>query len=328
MLKTVLLSALLLTILIPFNGFYYIQKVFNQFALQSQSYKRESLEKKHNTDYEKLISKQEEEAKKRTNLEKDSDKETRPKAIGNNTLHMVFTYPPSTTLLAIKPLVAKLTEESNNYSSLNYINSFYLQEMKKYEIKDFSLDIKFHEPILMQSLNKAGDFANFWGKDPFAVAKLQDSFAKLSSDNNIKFGDNDFVLYLYFDNSLESPNEDSSSFYDHKKFRSFADDKTKRAYVNIYDFDTSFAQTATEIVAHETLHLFGATDKYEESKSETRICSKKGWGDIEKNPSIPQETADIMCMYIEKDDEEFSRAYFKDKTLVINSKTAQEIGWK
>ena len=93
----------------------------------------------------------------------------------------------------------------------------------------------------------------------------------------------------------------------------------------MFSFSSSFASYLNEIILHESLHLFGATDKYLEDKYG---CTEKGLGDIDKDPIYPQDKTDIMCGLVAKSAEDFSRTYLSDEKLVINPITAKEIGWK
>ncbi len=259
-------------------------------------------------------------------------------ATGKHTIHIVFFKPPAVSESDVQPLVNKLQDpqdtifkECNNGDCYNnasffYIKTFLQSEAKKYKQKDVSIQIKVHPLANLTDLEKIGDFVNIWGKDAFGVTKLQDAFKKGLKDNNISIGKNDLTMFLYFDNTYDYvPNADER-FYEHKKFRSFADPDYGRAYINIYNFSASFSGTAVEIVTHELLHLFGANDKYLEY-SETDACDEKGLGEMHKKPLYPQKTGDIMCLYVEHIKGDFTRGHLVDKELVINELTAKEIGW-
>jgi hypothetical protein len=188
------------------------------------------------------------------------------------------------------------------------------------------LQIKTLGPFsLKKNLDKAGDLAIPWEKNPFAVSNIQDQFESLLRENQIATGDNTLVLFLYFDNSFQ-PGSDKERLFEYKKFRSFADREKGRAYINIYDFRPSFAAETVKAAIHETLHLFGATDKYREDPSEG-ICSPEGRGQPYKTPPFPQSTGDIMCLFIEKEPGQFYPGDIRKHTLVINPITAKEIGW-
>jgi hypothetical protein len=258
-------------------------------------------------------------------------------AVGKHTLHIIFLKPPTLSDAAVQPLVSKLQDPRNtvftdcdtcpNNASFNYIKTFLQTEAKKYKEKDFDITVKLHPLGILSELEKIGDFAAVWGKDAFGVTKIKDAFAKGLKENNITVEKNDLVMFLYFDNTYDYVPDAGERFYEHKKFRSFADPDYGRAYVNIYNFSPDFSGTAVEIISHELLHLFGATDKYLEY-SETDACGDKGLGQIHKKPLYPQTTGDIMCLYVERTKGNFKRGHLVDKQLVINELTAKEIGWR
>ena len=191
------------------------------------------------------------------------------------------------------------------------------------------MGVKIHGIYSINDLNKVGDIANLWGKELFGTVKLQDSFQKILEDNKISITENNLVVFLYFDNSFSKSSEIvEDRFYDHKKFRSFANENTGKAYINVYNLTPSFSSKAVEIVIHETLHLFGAVDKYIEDRSSEDICSDKGRGDTNLDFSLPQKTADIMCGFIEHVQNKYTRGNLTDNNLVINQLTAKEIGWR
>lgn len=307
------------------NIYYKSQSGYLLYTHQKQ---QEEAIKKQREEYQKLIETQ---SKQQKNSKNDDGDIQKRKAIGNYTLNVILVNPPTLQTSNILPLIEKLEEnDKKTITSLYYLNTFYQKWAKHYGIDDFNIELKFHGPYNLDVLEQVGDIALYWGKDPFATTRLQDSFNNLLTNNNIKFTDKDLAIFLYFDDSFTQPDsdDDQDRFYEHKKFRSFADQHTAKTYINVYRFDPAFAKTVVEITGHEVLHLYGANDKYEESKSVTRICSEKGRGDLDLKPVLPQKTADIMCMYIEKENDEFVRGSFSAKTLTINQLTAKEIGWK
>jgi len=210
--------------------------------------------------------------------------------------------------------------------SLAYINSYLEKEAAKYNVSDFRVIPHLFGAYPLKNLEKIGDIAIYWNKDPFGVAKVQDAFENVLADNSI---DQQVPsLFLYFDDSFDSAGVRSDSFYEYKKFRSFANELKGRAYINVYRFTPFFAKTVTLIVLHELLHLFGASDKYIEDSDSNRICSNKGLGDLNKTPLYPQTSGDIMCLFIEKNKDNFTRGSLTDGNLVINEITASEIGWR
>ena len=259
-------------------------------------------------------------------------------AKGQHTLHIVYTKPTSLNGTAVAKLMDTLnyTGESVRNKciqgdcyqtvSLNYIKDYLDREKRKYGIKDFSITIKTHPLLTIDNLYKVGDIAILWDKDLFGITKLKDEFDKTLKKNNIVIGDKDLVAFLYLDDSFDSTTKSPDRFYEHKKFRSFADYTYGKTYLNIYSFEESFSATTVEILTHELLHLFGATDKYEENDP-SRECSLRGLGKPDLKPLYPQAQGDIMCLYIEKFKNEFTKGSLVKNELNINKYTAKEIGW-
>lgn len=323
-----LLAIIIAVSLIPFliyivlNLFFRLQLNYIEDTSQKQ---QENDKKKQQEEYQSLLKKQEE----RNNRFQVEQKEEKRNALGDYNLYFIFVKPASLTESVITPLLNKLKEQDDQlYSSLLYINKFSTQEAKKYGVNNFNLHINFYGVYNLVDLEKVGDVAYIWGKDPFATVRLQDSFNKLLEDHNINLDKNSLALFLYFDDSFGESNPYAGDrFYEHKKFRSFANEHQGTAYINVYNFSPTFAELVTEIATHETMHLFGATDKYEESASVTRICSERGRGDPDLIPAIPQITTDLFCMYVEKANDKFIRGHFSQNNIVINKLTAKEIGW-
>ncbi len=241
-------------------------------------------------------------------------------ASGSHILHVALVKPPNLASEQIMPLISILKSSSN--LSLNHINAYLNQESAKYEVKGFNLEIKTHGLYNLSGLNKVGDINYFWGKDPFGVAKLKDAFEAVNKENKININEQDMTVFLYFDDSFQPTKESEERFYESKMFRSFADEAKATTYINVYNFEPSFADKVLEIIVHETLHLFGATDKYKETDYG---CYEKGLGEPDKTPLFPQTTGDIMCGLIETGKGKFERGNLSN--LVINRITAQEIGW-
>lgn len=241
-------------------------------------------------------------------------------ASGIHVLHVVLVKPPNLASEQIMPLISILKSGSN--LSLNRINTYLEKEAARYEVKGFNLEIKIHGPHSLSKLNKVGDINYFWGKDPFGIAKLKDAFEAVKKENNITINEQDMTVFLYFDNSFQPTKESEERFYESKMFRSFADEAKATTYINVYDLEPAFADKVLEIIIHETLHLFGATDKYKETDY---ACYEKGLGEPDKTPLLPQTTGDIMCGLIETGKGKFERGNLNN--LVINRITAREIGW-
>lgn len=326
--KYKLLAIIIAVSLIPFL-IYIVLNLFSRLQLNyvkniSQK-QQESNKQKQQEEYQSLLKKQRE----RNNRFQVEQKEEKRVALGDYNLYFIFVKPANLTESVITPLLNKLKEQDDQlYTSLLYVNKFYIQEAKKYGVSNFNLHINFYGVYNLVDLEKVGDIAYIWGKDPFATVRLQDSFSKLLEDHNINLDKNSLAVFLYFDDSFGESNPYANDrFYEHKKFRSFANEYQGTAYINVYNFSPTFAELVTEIATHETMHLFGATDKYEESTSVTRICSERGRGEPELKPAVPQKTTDLFCMYVEKADDKFTRGHFSQNNIVINKLTAKEIGW-
>ena len=247
-------------------------------------------------------------------------------AHGRFNLYFIFVKPPPVLSSSVTPLISQL--KSGAYFSLNTIAGYLREQAFRYRVSDLDLTVTTVGPFNMESLVKAGDSANPWGKDPFAVANLEDQFDALLTKAAVKSDPEGIYIFFYFDNEFsQTAGEASERFYDFKKFRSFANEEKNRIYINVYNFDKSFAPTLILISVHEILHLFGATDKYLEA-SESGGCSPKGRGETLKKPVFPQTTGDIMCLYIERKTGEFYRGSLIDGNIVVNEITAGEIGWR
>ena len=83
----------------------------------------------------------------------------------------------------------------------------------------FNLNINVYPVTLTgNEPERIGDMMNFWGKDPYATAKIEDYFLEILQKNNLKnLNENDGLIFLYFDDSVSGST--SYSFYDVKKFR-------------------------------------------------------------------------------------------------------------
>jgi hypothetical protein len=330
----------IIVLILLVGGFFLFQRLYfaasGALSIQENQTEVANASKKATDDYFKLI----EEQKKRSSTSPLATPIPIIDARGSHKVFMVLVKPKNLSISEIEPLVNVLNNSSTEpytdctsgacvkNSSLNFIPSYYRQEALRFGVSDFNLSLSTTPVYSLESIEKAGDIGYLWGKDPFATVKIEDAFIKILNDNNISVSPKDFVIFLFFDNTLTPDSSGEGRFYEHKVFRSFAKPETKRAFVNIYSFNPQFAKVVVETTAHELLHLFGATDKYEEKIASKRVCSERGRGDTEKNPAVPQDSTDIMCGYIEKVNDKFERGSFIDGTVIINQVTATEIGWK
>lgn len=78
------------------------------------------------------------------------------------------------------------------------------------------------------------------------------------------------------------------------------------------------------VIAHETLHTVGATDKYDLATGEPLYPN--GYADPQRSPRFPQEYAEIMAGQrpISAHEQEMPETL---RDVVIGPQTAQEIGW-
>ncbi|MCO5171857.1 MAG: hypothetical protein M9894_36620 [Planctomycetes bacterium] len=76
-------------------------------------------------------------------------------------------------------------------------------------------------------------------------------------------------------------------------------------------------------VAHELLHLFGATDKYEGE----RCAYPQGWVEPFKEPRLPQRFAEVMAQGIPVADGRAEASLDLFEAMRVGVETAREIGW-
>ena len=93
--------------------------------------------------------------------------------------------------------------------------------------------------------------------------------------------------------------------------------------VNLFG-DTSYNQQNLVITAHELLHTFGATDKYD--LSSTLPLYPDGFAESDKTPLYPQSFAEIMGGRLPISETKADIPKSLAQTLIGN-KTAHEIGW-
>lgn len=317
----VLIPLLIIITLFTLERIYYL--AFNTYTIST--YKKTIEQNKKNADesYQELLERQAKE-----NATPSSQKKEQPvrQALNSQTVNIILVKPTTLPEKNINALTTLLQSQNGNQNtSLNFIKTFLEQEAAKYST-NLKVTVKIYGLYSLSHIEKVGDIAYIWSKDPFGPAKLEDGFVNLIKTQKVSLDKSSVSLFLYFDESFDTAGSEER-FYEYKKFRSFANQNTGNAFVNIYDLAPGFATTTVEIATHELLHLYGATDKYEESESVKRICSERGRGDINKKPPVPQYTADIMCMYVEKEKDQFERGSFSKQNLVINQLTAKEIGW-
>lgn len=295
---------------------------YTSFKQQEWQKTKEQIEKESESRYEQFLN----ELDKRptpTPLQK----VTRRKVLGNQTIAVIFVLPTGETATSL-PIIPQLTDDSNpkSPSSIQYIDTFLQKQKKQYTDQDMNLRFVYYGPYNIPKTEQVGDIMEYWNKDSFGTTKLEDAFGSLITQHHLKLAKDSLVLFVYFDNTFASATGEADSFYDYKLFRSFANDLKGYAFIDAYRQDVAFAPYLVEILTHELLHLYEASDKYIEDPVNNRLCSTKGRGMIQPLYS-PQETGDIMCLYIEYKEGTFKRGHLKDNNLIINEITASEIGW-
>lgn len=83
-------------------------------------------------------------------------------------------------------------------------------------------------------------------------------------------------------------------------------------------------KTNNVVIAHESLHGFGATDKYNLRTGEPIFPD--GYANPTQNPLYPQAQAELMAMHKMKNAHKFVMAKTLDEA-VVGELTAKEIGW-
>lgn len=319
--------------------FIFVEKTFSYFSMKSDLEEWERIKESQivesNNSYKQLLKVQAE-----RNWRDDEDEvvvEEAKRAVGKQKLHIIYVKSVDFADYEIDGLINVLSSDKKSLykncndadcvtlSSLNYMETFINGEAKKYD-KDVDFEVETHGVYEIENLTKVGDPMQSWGKDPFAMLKLRDDFENLIEERNLAIPKDELVVFLYFDETMEMGSEKIPySFYEYKKFRSFAVPEVGRAYINVYDFKPRFSVDLVEILIHETLHLYGAVDHYIES-SGTGACSSRGRGAVE-DYYIPQTTGDIMCLFVENPEGHFERGSIEKGNLVINKVTAADIGW-
>lgn len=105
--------------------------------------------------------------------------------------------------------------------------------------------------------------------------------------------------------------------------RSTALQRGRVALVNVHANPKDDRQT-NMIIAHESLHLFGAQDRYDPYYGSPIF--PEGYADPKQIPLYPQKRAEIMGGYIPMNERDFLVPDNLD-TVIILQQTAKEVGW-
>lgn len=304
-----------------FNAIISLQGTFQKKAWESQ---RQSLAEEKRNNYAALSEKQARETPLPNVFSNASATNYQTPLRGDQKVTVVFVRPAQLAVSEVQPLITTLeSSDSSRHSSLGYINTYLQKQANYYNPAPFNVRVVTTPLLTMQSLTYVGDIGNPWEKDAFGTTKLQDDFEKIVKEQALPADEP--VIFLYFD-PFTGADISTKRFYDNQEFRSFADERQKRAYINVYSLSPAFAPTVNEIIIHELLHMYGATDKYLES---TRGCTTEGWLTLPyPYTTTHKETADMMCGYLKTQSGALRMAQFEDDEIIINTLTAQEIGWK
>lgn len=175
-----------------------------------------------------------------------------------------------------------LSKDTNNRNSLGYTNTYLKNQARRYKVKDLpQIDMQFFGPYKI-TRSVIGKYYRTEGYD------IMRTFSETSNANKVPEADYTMTHYVLLDNA----------------YGGIATPDVHRAFT----YHSPYAAVPTFI--HETLHLLGASDKYNNSD-----CSRIGTNDPfgRYNGSLPG--FDIMC------------SNFSTESSMINDITAREIGW-
>jgi hypothetical protein len=159
--------------------------------------------------------------------------------------------------------------------------------------------------------------------DPVAPPKGDEPFAERYTKTNE-------FLDFYRSHRTQSPatNTVYVIFYrpethpEFKKIHSVADRRSRSGFV-FAALDEDGAEAAVINIGHELLHLFGASDKYEEKK----CAFPEGYAEPFRDPLHPQRYAEVMAQGIPNGPGERETIISTFDEARIGAQTAAEIGW-
>jgi hypothetical protein len=197
-------------------------------------------------------------------------------ALGETTMAAVFV---SEELSSDWSNTAKgLQAKKENKTSLKYINTYLSREAHRHGKTNVSIKFDFFGPYkITESLD------TLYYRDN--MGKFLDVLSETSEKNKVPEQNYDLVHYIYLSNA----------------FGGGAFPGSHRAFTNSSGLSIG-------VFIHETLHLFGASDKYNDND-----CYSIGRANPFDKSQKPQKLSDIMCSGHEDD--------------IINEITAREIGW-
>lgn len=175
--------------------------------------------------------------------------------------------------------VTTLENPDGNENSFTYLNSFIKKEAARYNVKAVDIKLTFFGPYKITKSVRGLNYLT-QGSD------IYNELSKTSELNKVPEKDYDLVHYVYSENG----------------YGGMAFPGSHRAFTEGY--------SQVGVFLHETIHLFGATDKYNNND-----CNTIGRANPFDKTSTPQDLFDIMCRL------------YPLKSAIINTITAREIGW-
>lgn len=201
------------------------------------------------------------------------------KALGQTNIAAIFISEELNTIWSEAAKALKSNTKSRR--SLLYTNTYLNKEAQRYGKSDISIKFSFFGPYkITESLE------DVYYRDN--MGKYLDVLSATSEKNKVPEQNYDLVHYIYLSDSFGG-----GAFPD-----------SHRAFTN------SNGYNEIGVFIHETLHLFSATDKYNDDD-----CNTIGRANPFDKSQKPQKLTDIMCLV------------FPLSSVIINKITAREIGW-
>lgn len=201
------------------------------------------------------------------------------RALGTTTMAVVFVSEEINNFWSSE--ANKLKKSNGSPNTLPYTNTYLNKESERYNKSGIKIKFSFFGPY---KINES--LEGIYYRDN--MRKFLETLSETSKNNKVPEHDYDLVHYIYLSNS-----------YGGGAFRS-----SHRAFTNT---DSS---RSPGVFIHETLHLFSATDKYNNND-----CNTVGRANPFDKTQKPQNLFDIMCRTSPLD------------SAIINKITAREIGW-
>lgn len=249
--------------------------------------------------------------------------------VGNTYCSSLDLFTGSKEILIIEFIQENLEygEEMDSFNLIDFLNN---PDESKYLSEPYFADG--YEVYSLNSIPKWFESeAQKYGADLSVSMDIVGPFEVDSNPPERGFYDSCSILNNYFNEELEKNNIDISGYHGvsimffqngDQIFWSCATNKLN--YVNVDWVENLNLHTKLPIqtIVHETIHLFGASDKYI-----GYICQiPNGIPEPNKNPLYPQTKACIMCGKIMTDEDSGGNPD-NIKQLVVCDKTAQGIGW-